>query len=349
MRFILILCLVTLGFSNPTLASDDSGASSAGGKVVSHVINSKALKKNMIGISHSRNIQVYLPPGYVAADSKDYRVIYYIPQDKIDLKESGIAKLLDEGIKNGVISPLIFVAGDFTIEKGFNFWGNNQVVGYWLDHVKDEIVGFVDSQYRTKKTKEGRGIAGHFLGGYAAMKLAMENPDVFSSLYTFHIVGTSTGEYPSRFRPDWSQIANATDTSKLTGFAFPFVAMAQAHSPNSEKPPFHADFMVEEVNGKVEVMSKNIRKIYENFLIDSSLPEYIDNLKSLKGIKLVWGRWDSNADHVYANRKLVMLLTDYGVDHEAIEHNGNGWDYKMTKKGRFYKDMLPFFEESLSL
>ena len=41
-------------------------------------------------------------------------------------------------------------------------------------------------------------------------------------------------------------------------------------------------------------------RLRDNFLLESQIPRYADNLKSLRGFKFDWGRSDSNQDHVYA-------------------------------------------------
>jgi len=47
----------------------------------------------------------------------------------------------------------------------------------------DDLVAFVDGKYRTLTGRISRGIAGVSLGGDAALRAAIRQPDVFSSLY----------------------------------------------------------------------------------------------------------------------------------------------------------------------
>ena len=49
----------------------------------------------------------------------------------------------------------------------------------------NEVVSFVDSQYRTIAQAESRGISGHSMGGFGALNISMHHPDVFSAVYSF--------------------------------------------------------------------------------------------------------------------------------------------------------------------
>jgi hypothetical protein len=68
----------------------------------------------------------------------------------------------------------------------------------------------------------------------------------------------------------------------------------------------------------------------------------------LRGIGFDWGRKDANPAHVYGARKFVVVLEDYGIAVEAVEHGGDGWDYDFRPGGRIARYLLPFFARHLS-
>jgi hypothetical protein len=76
------------------------------------------------------------------------------------------------------------------------------------------------------------------------------------------------------------------------------------------------------------------------------VPQYADNLKSLRGFKFDWSRSDTNYDHVYANQALTRKLNEFGIPHEAEEYNG-AWGGNWGADGRIYTVVLPFFERHL--
>ena len=49
--------------------------------------------------------------------------------------------------------------------------------------VADDLVAYMDKTYRTIAWREGRGLAGHSMGGYGTMRIGMKRPDVFSAIY----------------------------------------------------------------------------------------------------------------------------------------------------------------------
>ncbi len=316
------------------------------GQVTRLILDSNILKDNLLGISNKRELQIYLPANYNQSE-QHYPVIYFIPNSKQDIDKT-LQASLDKAIEQGRLKPSIFVSADFSIAKSLNFFGNNKVSGRWLEHIKNEIVPFIDNNFRTIKSPLSRGIAGHFLGGNAAIKLAMFNPGIFSSVYTMHPVGTDVGDSQILKMVDWKQMHNAKSYDDLTGFSSPFMSMAQAYLPNAKRPPFYADSLADLVDGKPVANVENIRKLIKAFHIAELVPKYAANLQQLKGFMFDWGRNDSNTDHVYGNQKLSHLLTNYGINHEALEHTGTGWDYNYGENSRFYNYLLPFFNQHLS-
>ena len=90
-------------------------------------------------------------------------------------------------------------------------------------------------------------------------------------------------------------------------------------------------------------------RLRNNFFIESLIPQYADNLKSLHGIKFDWARNDPNQDHVYSNQALTHKLNEFGIAHEAEEYNGVWGAVNWGTSGRIYTEMLPFFQRNLVL
>lgn len=315
----------------------------ARGNVEQHVLKSQALAENRIDLLTNRRISVYLPANY--DKNKRYPVIYFLPFDKQLLEDKKVPALFDLAISKGQIREFIFVSGDFEIPGTINFYGNGSTTGFWIKYINEELVPFIDQRYSTIRSPAGRSIAGHFLGGYAAFRSAMLYPNMWGSLFALHPVATDTGEKSMLYVPDWKEIHSATSYADLKApYSNPFVAMAQAHLPNPRNPPFYADFIVDVVDGELVPNLSAIRKLKSTFHLADQLPQYAENLQQLRGIKFVWGRNDANQAHVYGARKFSLLLENFGIEHEADEHRGNGWGYEFTTQGHIYRDMLPFFD-----
>jgi S-formylglutathione hydrolase FrmB len=327
-------------------------ALAAESQIQQFTLRSTALDGNLIGLNPERNIRVYLPASYTKGHKK-YPVVYYFhslgwSNEKFFANDK-VQGTLDEAIRNGRLTDLILVAGDFTGPGLGSFYSNATSSGRWMDHIIQELIPTIDQRFRTIASTSARAAVGDMIGGYAAIKLAMDYPGVFSSVYAMNPFGTATGETLMHSRPDWKQMNRANDWKDLESniYSRVFMLMAQAYLPNADKPPFYADLMVEQQGEKLIVNADNVARLQQGFLLDARLPARANNLRQLKGLKMDWGRYDENPDHVYANQKFTRMLEDYGVSHQAEEFSGNAWNQYWEGEERFNYEVIPFLNRYL--
>ena len=67
--------------------------------------------------------------------------------------------------------------------------GNTWFVNYtgeddnnWEDHIIEDVISYVDSNYRSEARREGRAISGLSMGGFAALSLGLRHPQLFISI-----------------------------------------------------------------------------------------------------------------------------------------------------------------------
>jgi len=342
--------LVAAAFAIMCIAT--ARAATADSTVVSREIHSRNFAGNKIGTNPVRRMIVYLPAGYDAAATR-YPVIYFLPNPlsefRPDFYESTAKKLLDRAIDSGEISKFILVSVDMATPFGSSWYVNSPVTGNWEDFMIQELVPYVDANFRTLPSRDSRGIAGDFMGGYGAIRFGMTHPEVFGSVYAMHPVGTGSGLLTMYSRPDWDELASVKSTSELKKEPLTniFLSIFQAHVPNVDKAPLFIDLQAHKVDGKLVIDSTVTARLRDNFFIESMIPKYADNLKSLRGFKFDWARSDQNQDHVYSNQALTHKLNEFGIAHESEEYNGlwgaGNWD----DGGRIYTDVLPFFGKYL--
>jgi hypothetical protein len=323
-------------------------------QLVAREIESKNFSHNKIGVSPVRKLLVYLPAGY-DVETMRYPVIYFLPSPldksfRAIFDTMGAQDILDRGISRGVIGKFIFVAVDMTTPLGSSWYVNSPVTGNWEDFVIQELVPYVDANFRTLASRDSRGIAGHFMGGYGAIHVAMKNPQIFGSLYALHPVGTGNGVKILASLPNWELMekAKTLDDVKKDGYSTIFTSIFQAHVPNADKPPLYIDFPAHRVNGELIIDAGVMNRMRNNFFLESWVGQYADNLKSLRGFKFDWARSDPNWDHVYSNQAFTHKLNEYGIVHEAEEYNGT-WSKEpnWSADGRVAMDVLPFFQQHL--
>jgi len=344
-----LLANLLVALLSPSLA--DAVEPPHGTVVTEHLLSAK-LRDTRTGLDPNRTIKVYLPPGY-AGSGQAYPVVYFCHSLNWSAEQvfadGNLAKLLERGIDRKTVPPFILVAADYSTPTLGSWYENSTTTGQWLDFTVEELVPFIDRNFRTIRHRDSRGLAGDFVGGYGAVKLAMLYPDIFSSAYAMHLVGTGTGIEPAHSRLDWNKIHQAKSFQELetNGFARPFVAMCQAYLPNPSRPPLYCDFMVEFEKGKAQVNMTNVNHWQSRFLLDHLLPENCENLRKLRGLAFDWARYDPNVDHVYSAQAFTRKLDELGIEHEAEEYRGDPWSQNWTEYGRFYSRVLPFFARYL--
>ena len=337
MKNLFLICL--LFFNIPFLAYPQSNK----GKVITDTIYSRNLE-NDFGENPNRAVSVYLPPGY--NDSKQrYPVIYFLHGFTGDNKMlTPMAEILDFAIATNKIRPFILVISDQKTTYGGSFYSNSQIFGNWEDFTAFDLVEYMDNNFRTIAKSESRGITGHSMGGYGALKIAMHHPEIFSSVYALSpgalAIVREYGPNSTTYK-EFASVKNQEDLNKFY-FCKVIVAFGKSWSPNPNNPPFYCDVPFEYNGEELVVNQKVLEKWYKNmplYMIDDNL----DNLKKLKAIKFDWGR-NAGDRFTIQCEMFSQRLENVGIKHFAEEYIGTHVDNIYTRDGRIPNQMLPFFD-----
>lgn len=329
-----------------SLSTYQSHGQTGSGKVVSSRINAKTLQ-NKGGENPNRKISVYLPPDYDKGN-KRYPVIYYMHGFMgTDSISSQMKMILDRGIAQQKIRAFLLVVADhYTLYEG-SFYSNSSLTGNWSDFEAKELVEYVDKNFRTLASRESRGIAGHSMGGYGAIKTGMLFPEVFSSVYA---LSPGLLAFVKEFGPNsdsYKELGKIKTLEDLKKTYYPkvLVAVARAWSPNPDKPPFYCDLPFTYEGDSLIINNAVVEKWNQNmpvYMVD----KYASNLRKLKALKLDWGRNDASRFPVQCGM-FSQRLENLGIDHFAEEYIGNHVNKIWTTDGRVLNDLLPFFNEYL--
>ena len=138
------------------------------------ILNSSLLNR---GVRYS----VILPPDYHTSNRR-YPVVYLLhgyTDDETGWIQFGEAdRIVEEGIRNGTIPPMIVVMPDAGVTWYMNDYQNK--VRY-EDMFVTELIPHIDSIYRTRPKRDFRAVSGLSMGGHGALLLAMHHPDLFGS------------------------------------------------------------------------------------------------------------------------------------------------------------------------
>lgn len=160
-----VLCFLFIGIS----------AFAQKGKVLESLeFKSKSLNSTM-------QYSVYLPEGYESSQ-RSYPVVYLLhgySDDETGWIQFGEADVVAQrGVDNGDFPPSIIVMPD----GGVSWYCNDYAkVNAWRSMFAEEFIPFIESNYRIRAKKEFRAIAGLSMGGFGALQLSMNYPELFSS------------------------------------------------------------------------------------------------------------------------------------------------------------------------
>ena len=130
-----------------------------------------------------RKFSIYLPPGYETSE-REYPVLYLLHgagDDHTGWVQFGeILHTADKAILEGSATAMIVVMPDAnTGQRGYF----NSIKGDWRyeDFFFQEFMPFVEKEYRIRKDKRYRAIAGLSMGGGGTFVYALRHPELFSS------------------------------------------------------------------------------------------------------------------------------------------------------------------------
>jgi S-formylglutathione hydrolase FrmB len=122
-----------------------------------------------------------LPPSYGTTDSR-YPVVYALHglfEDAAFWERRGLSSVLAAERSAGRVRDFIVVAVD-----GGNSFFVNAPGGAYQDLVTRDLIAHVDATFRTIPQRAARGLWGVSMGGYAALRIALADPDRFGAVAT---------------------------------------------------------------------------------------------------------------------------------------------------------------------
>lgn len=313
-------------------------------------VHGKSLEGNLSGDSADRHVSVYLPASYKTNTAKRYPVLYFLHgYTDDDARFYGFKKhwmvlppVLDTVFAGDPAHEMIVVTPDAYTRFQGSMYSNSATTGNWEDFIAKELVAYIDSHYRTIAKGASRGLCGHSMGGYGALRIGEKNPDVFSAVYLLSPCclnsppATHQAIPPSFLRAD--SIRTIEEVLKADFGTKALFASAAAWSPNPTNPPFFIDLPVKD--GKLQPAV--LRKWDANRPLNN-LDQYIFNIKKLKAIGFDAGSGDKGiAESI---KTLDNELNKYGIKHFFEIYDG---DHINRVSERMQHQMFKFFSENLS-
>jgi len=150
---------------------------------------------------------------------------------------------MDRLLAKHAIEPMIVVMPNSFNRFGGSFYTDSALSGGWEDFITIDLVTYVDTLYRTIAKSGSRGVAGHSMGGYGALRLGMEHPEIFTAAYGMSPCCSFWDEKEDRDGVMKAEHAKTLEEIVKSGMG-PQVALAfaAAFSPNLRNPPLGVDW-----------------------------------------------------------------------------------------------------------
>nr|AQQ74666.1 hypothetical protein [uncultured bacterium] len=301
-----------------------------------------SLAGNLAGDPADREVSVYLPADYAKQGSRRYNVLYllhgFTDNDAQWFGRAGkhfvnVPEAVDSAVAAGVPGFIVVMPNALT-RFGGSMYSNSAVNGDWETFVSRDLVKFIDARYRTVATPAGRGIAGHSMGGYGALRLAMKAPGVFGSVYAMSPCCLGANLQPdARMFEGAQRIKSLDEIAASDFFTKAMLASAAAWSPNPKKPPLYIDLPYQDGKLVPEVVASQAANAPL-----AMFHQYVSALKGYKAIAIDSG--DQDAFIAPTVTQMHGLFDEYGIAHDYEIYEG---DHLNRIHERLVGKVLPFF------
>jgi len=346
------------------------------GRLVSITHQSAILSGNPLGDPVSRTIDVWLPPQYDEPrfTNKRFPVMYDLVgytgtgQSHTQWKafEENLPERAARLVAEGTLAPCILVFPDCFTALGGNQYINSSAIGNYADYLTQEIIPFIDKNFRTLAHRDHRACFGKSSGGYGALIHGMKYSDYWGA------IGSHSGDahFDFIYRSDWpntltqlarfapeqkrssgkkpltdiliSENSDGIDDGRVAAFleyvwkrsrpngaeihALMNLAMAATYDPDPDAPN---GFRIPFNPDTGEIISQRWKQWLKH---DPALliGRYADKLKTLNGIFIDCG-WRDQYHIQYGSRMIHRDLKSHGVEHLYEEFDGthSGIDSRM--------------------
>lgn len=278
-------------------------------------IESRALLNNPLGDPATRDLYLYLPPSYDADSARRFPVVHLLTgftgRGRMLLNDSAftpdIATRMNTLIASGAIREMIVAMPDCFTRLGGSQYINSSAVGAYEDHFINELVPFVDENFRTIPRAAARAVIGKSSGGYGALVHAMRHAEIFA------LAASHSGDC-------------FFDYSYLPDFPKTFRAIKKKGGGSVER--FLERFWAEEKKGKTDIPALNIIAMSACYSPDSNAALGFRLPFDLQTGELdleVWARWlehdpvrmiERHEKYRDALRSMRLLYLDAGTHDE---------------------------------
>jgi S-formylglutathione hydrolase len=191
---------------------------------IEHIeIEAKSLAGNRFGDPTTQKCLVYLPSGYAEHPDQRYPVLYLLHGFSLGsvLEDWGnvAAETMDSFVAANPSQAFIVVIPNGANAVHGSYYVNSSVGGNWETYIVGDLVRSIDTRYRTIAVKSARAIAGHSMGGFAALRLAMLHSDLYNVAYAMSPCCLDLQDDFTSLNPKWKKVLGLNSVEDIQAAA----------------------------------------------------------------------------------------------------------------------------------
>ena len=318
-----------------------------------------ALQGNLEGDAVDRDVIVFLPPSYTKEKHRRYPVVYALHGFSIGAEqwthEIHVPQTIEGAFAKGS-QEMIVVLPDSKTVYGGSMYSSSVTTGDFEQFIAHDVVAYIDAHYRSIPSRKSRGLAGHSMGGYGAVRIGMQHPEVFGSLYVMSacclspmVAGPTGARATGATAPnpamqqrmeaqakELESVKTPADAANLSFFVRAQLASAAAWAPDPKNPPLYLDLPYKNGEPQPDVQAK--------FTANAPLAmidQYIYNLHQYPAIALDVGDQDGLR---FGMIQLHQILDNYATKNSFEIYHGT---HTSAVADRFQNHVIPFFSQNL--
>lgn len=352
--------------TQPAPTPTPAGTPDPRGRFIIDTVPAPSLAGNLIGEPLEQQVAVYLPPSYDTSN-KRYPVVYAMiighsgrsQADEMNTLGTETRSAMNLVLRSGAQEMIVVAIDSANAINLPNRFLNSQVTGNWENYIANDLVSYIDNNYRTLPSAESRGIYAEAQHGIGGLLLMAHHSDMFGSVYLnrpslvapemasgveelfmSELARSQVLDFLSEARawPADTAVAQLADkfseTRGLTKAVYETVSFGIDFVPNPQSGVPFFDYPYSTPDGSPDpAIMQNWRNGSGD--LKESLQPFADNLKAITFTILYDDEGDTGSLH------LLETLAALGIPHDARAS-------LEELRTEFYRDALPLFSESLT-
>ena len=220
-------------------------------------------------LNEVKKFNIFLPPDYYVNPEQQYATIYYLHGANGDQNSGSTSAIWYynlHGEDTTITSPpAIFVCPDGSCEPySGSGWMNSTLYGAYEDYFIQDVIGFVESNFRAYPHKNFRTLTGMSMGGYGSFRFSVNYPEMFRAC----VPQSGFPSIPDTLLNTWKELYYNENGSYVPTIGNGFntqllLTMCGGFSPNMANPPCYVDFPFDTLGNWVDTV---LNRWYQNDL-----------------------------------------------------------------------------------